>query len=1206
MKRLRPMAARRNAPRVRGQWIILTALAVVVAAAVIYMAYVATSITPLASVQRPAYGIMSQNWPELVQLLAGYTAFLAQSGASKVSTAALEAGLYNNLVQGYPSSYFQLQSASQYLRQALQAVEQSLIPLGTFVTANYSISQGGFGGTLGPYPAAVVLSDSYNFTYWWLQGALSAPGAYKVYRFVVTPYTSIQSDYVIIYSADVRRPASIGEPYNEAVSEILKQAQNGNGYDASLLKRKLYLILVNNTALREALAYYANQLCNYHNPNVVEEFNEMLSKAFVQLPWWSEYLKCPFCLFDFKMPRGSLTSPGVSDEVMVVLYNSPTDNVYLTLNIPLMLSLFGITPSQPFCYDPANYYYTYQVPAFPDLNNNPYATYTIGGSQWFVSAAGLYNWPSAIVESTCHIIYPPQSSPTPIKQLIPTSVYGNSTQGLLLGAVYPAGIHDVGYQIWNNYSIPSSWPGFQVRVLVNVTTIGREKMGYLALFWGGYDGGTFPWCADMVAVQPESYPPSFVWSYLPNGIYSGPWQTYLWDYGGSFVGLEQGRWYVLSISGILQGNNAGNVYLSVYKFLSNNTGPMTQYVGQWISAQLPLSFNVVLGTDTEDFPQSSSTPWSNAAVYDFLAIRPWTYPEPSAVLTALGSAPVVDSPRRVVLAWGNSSYVNARASAVGNISLALVVGLNITQSAYVNASASRAFVYPFNTTHVRYSYGVLVKSNVPRSALGASFTLYINTGNVLYNYTCGITNICNLTLVTYYGYSSGVDSALYNLTFLVPKYSSFSPVLRLLGAQLAVNNLTLVHPQVYYLWSGNSLYLINVGNMDALFYFPWRSGQPVVQSVSPNDGVFGARLDISNGSASWTLVMVPPRSAVNVTLYPAYVQQIQGAFPTGYAPVWELKYVSPIQIASGCRVLQVYFPSAYAGSYFVLVIPPSLLTALGFSDFTRLNMYVFTKSGWSGPLAYSVAAWNDVWVKIVQSPGWFAYRGTLLEICPSSQTTARSLSQVVDLYVPKTSSSSYTFSTPVSLLNYPSGFAVIVNMTLAVKNGYLPSRYLQYIYLANSTNTITYCVEGSPAGRLLEFYNGYLTGIPGWNIWWNQYASVCADQYVWTTYGNGIEAYFIFALTPQFANFHIATVGGSQLNPYSSWWYNGWPNTAYSPVLLTTNPPCSNLQSCNGPMWSFNNLYVGWSGSTYYGIDVIPYMWPLPYFVLNGKTYQTI
>jgi hypothetical protein len=1199
----------------KGQWIVLTALAVVVAVAVIYMAYVSSTIVPVASIQRPAYGIMSQDWPELVQLLSGYAAFLAQSAASKISAGALNAGLYNNLLQGHPADiYFQLADASQYAASALSTTEQSLIPFGTFVSGSYAVDQGGFGGTLGPYPAAVVLNNAYSFSRWWGAGALSAPGAYRVYRFVVTPYSPIQSGYVILYSADVRKPTSVGETYSAPIADILNQARSGGGYNAGLLKQKLYLILVNNTALSQALQYYAGNGCNYHNPNVVQQFNSMLAGAFIQLPWWSEYLKCPFCLFDFKMPRGSLASPGSSDEVMVILYSQPTSSVYLTLDIPLMMQMLGITPPSTgpnFCYDSANYQYAYQT-ASPALNNNPYAVYNFSGVNGFFNAAAMAGWPSSVVYSTCHSVGP-EYTPQPIEQLAPTSVYGNSTVGLLLGAVYPAGTYDVGYQIWNGFTVPSNWPGFQVRVLVNVTQIGAEKMGYLALFWGGYSGSTFPWCADMVAVQPESYPPTFVWSYQPQGYITGPWQTYSWQYGGSYVPLSAGRWYVLSISQILGGNMAGQTYLAAYKFLSNSTGPMAPYVGQWLSMSPLQSFNIVLGTDTEDFPQSSTSSWTDAAIYDFLAVRPWTYPEPSAVLTTLGSAPVVGSPRPVVLAWGGRSYALSKVNLLGNISLALVTDLNITQTLSVNASVKYVVASPYNYTYVRYTYGVLVSANVPKGALGASFNLYTNYGGILYNYTCGSVSVCNQTLAAYYGFLNGVDAALYNATFLSPRHSTSTPVAQILGASLAVNNITAVHPQVYYLWSGSSLYLVNVGNMDAVFYFPWQSGAPIVQSVSPNDGVFGAKLDVAGpGGSSWTLVMVPPASAVNVTFYPSYLQQAQSGFPGSYAPTWELNYIAPISLtSSSCRLLQVYFPSSYSGDHLVLIIPPSILRALGFSS-NGLSFYMFSKGSWAGPLTYSTAYWGDVWLRVQQSPGWFAYRGALLELCPGGSPS--SMASVADLYVPLTNSP-YVFSNPISLSNYPSGFAVVVNMTYAAYTGGSPSNYLYYIYLANTTNPQYQCPEGTLAGKMIEIFNGYSQNIPGWYDWWNQYASVCGDQNVWTTYGTGLEVYFVMALTPQFANYHIITATGGQLNTFNKWWYNGWPNTAYSQALLTTSPPCTNLQQCNGPMWSFQYLVVGYNSYPFvgylynsypFGVDVIPYTWPLPYFILNGQIYQTI
>ncbi|AEA12085.1 hypothetical protein TUZN_0591 [Thermoproteus uzoniensis 768-20] len=1162
----------------KGQWIVLTALAVVVAVAVIYMAYVSSTIVPVASIQRPAYGIMSQNWPELVQLLSGYATFLAQSAASKISSGALDAGLYNNLLQTHPNDiYFQLQATSQYAASALSAVEQSLIPLGTFVAGSYAIDQGGFGGTLGPYPAAVILSDAYNFSYWWNMGALSAPGVYKVYRFVVTPYSQIlNSDYVIIYSADVRRPTSVGESYSVPIADILNQARSGNGYDASLLKQKLYLILVNNTALGQAVQYYVTQGCNYHNPNVVGNFSAMLARAFVQLPWWSEYLKCPFCLFDFKMPRGSLASPGVSDEVMVLLYSQPTSSVYLTLNIPLMMQAFGKTPPSKgpnFCYDSANYQYVYQTPASPSLNNNPYAVYNFSGINGFFNAAAMASWPSSITYSMCHQVGP-ENTPTPIEQLVTTSVYGNSTTGLLLGAIYPAGTYDVGYQIWNGFTVPSNWPGFQVRVLVNITNPNEDEMGYLALFWGGYDGTTFPWCADMVAVQPKANPQEFTWSYLPQGFGSGPWHIFSWQQGIAYSSMDSNRWYILSISQ----TNTGNIYLSVYKFLSNSTGPMTLYSARWIQSQSFLrSFNIVLGTDVED--ATMSTDWNNTAVYDFLAVRPWAYPEPSAVLTTLGSAPVVNPPRQIVLAYGTTSYVRSSASLLGNISLALVTDLNINRTISVNATTKYVLFQRINATYNLYTYGVLVKANAPRSALSTNFAIYLNYGGILYNYTCGVVNVCNQTLATYYGYFGGIDVALYNVTFLVPRHSSFAVVAQLLGAQLAVNNLTVVHPQVYYIWSGNSLYLINIGNMDAVFYFPWQSGRPIVQSVTPNDGVFGARLDIAGPNGNkWTLVIVPPASAVNVTLT-AGQQNINL-----YAPTWEQQFLYQAPLGSNCRLLQVYFPSNYAGTNLTLIIPPAILNSLGFktSTFNTLSFTIFTSNGWSPPLKYSVAGWGDVWLNVAQNKGWFAYRGTLLQICPTSTKQSSAMSAVAIYYNPSISQSTYAIGKYANLAYYPDGFAVVVNASSP------PSQ----VMLTNTTQFSAWCSIGTPAGSFIAIFRGS----SGFSPWLNQYAGYCYNQFIWNTNGTGSEIYFVLALTKQFASYHIATMSNNLLNTYDKWWFNSLPNTAYNSILLA----CS---SCNGPFKSFNYVYV--TGTTY-GIVVIPYTWPLPYFILDGQIYQTI
>ncbi|MBP1448468.1 MAG: hypothetical protein JZD41_00390 [Thermoproteus sp.] len=1186
--------------RVRGQWIILTALALVVAVAVVYMAYVSSEVLPAASIQRPAYGLMSQDWPKLVQLLAGYTRFVAQSGLSGLTAAAAASGLYNNLLSPYPQSiHLQLTAAGSYVANSLAAAESNLLSIGAFISSSYRLNQSGFAGSLGPYPAAVVLSNIYNFSKLYGLGYIQFSSNY-VYRFVVTTFVPVSSDYVVIYSGDVRKPVVPGESYNSIVNTILNLARQGDSFDAASLRGKLYLILVNNSALAEALSYYAGEGCSQA---VRGDFQNMLAKAFVVLPWWAEYIKCPFCLFDFKMPRGSLATPGTSDEIAVLVYADPTSSVDIYLYIPYLLDAFGIQPSAPIqCYEQWNLPYIYTIQQADSGNNNPYAVYYMNGQEWFFDAYDLSGWQSSLTFSQCHQMGP-EYAPTPIEKIISTNIYGNWTNGLLLGAVYPAGTYDVGFNIWRQFSIPNNWPGFQVRTLVNVTAPGAEKMGFLSLYFGGYDGSTFPWCADMVAVQPEFYPPTFVWSFLPQGYGSGPWQTYAWQQGGSYVPLGN-DWYVLSISQILQGPMAGQMYLSVYKFVVNQSGPMSPYAGQWLTYSPLTTFNVVLGTDTEDFPQSSSSSWTDAAVYAFLAARPWTYPEPSAVLTAVGAAPVVNTPRPTIIAWGPASAASARVSTLGNISLALVMGLNITTNLSVTARAKSIYIYQYNTTFIKYSYGILVNSSLPKSSLGAQFSLFYNYGGGVYNYTCGAGPTCNASLTSYYGYTAGVDSALWNITFLVPRHSNFAVVAKVLGASIAVNNYSVVHPLVYYLWSGNSLYLINVGNSDAVFYFPWQNNESVVSGVSPNDGIFGAYANINvSGIGSWTLVIVPPASAVNVTFYPQYAAQIQGGFPTQFTPAWELPYIQPAQApSSGCAYLPTYFPSQFLEDHYTLLIPSLILRAIGKQPSSRLSFYVFMKGSWT-QAQYALDNLNDVWLRINAYPGWFSYRGTLIAVCGGgSSSPLPSLFTGYDYYSAALPSPG-ALAQYANLLSHPSGYAVIVNVT-GVFN---PRQTIQAIYLYNkSAPPPSQCPEGSYSGEILEFYNGYPTGTGAWYDWWNQFAGVCRDQNVWTYYGTGRESFFIFAVTRDSAYFYIATASSSGLYPFNYggtvyWWFNGWANTQYNAQLLTAGP-------YNGPLYSFDSVScINSAGEVCNaGVIVMPFMWPQPYFIIDGQIYQTI
>ncbi|MEM3326489.1 MAG: hypothetical protein QXK63_03490, partial [Thermoproteus sp.] len=980
-------------------------------------------------------------------------------------------------------------------------------------------------------------------------------------------------------------------------------------------------VLVNNTALQAALSYYASKGCNYLNSTVRQQFQALLSQAFVVLPWWSEYTGCPFCLFDFQMPRGSLNvGNGKAVEVLVLIYKNPTNTPQLGLNINTALSLFGISPPP----NTNNY--------CPASANNPYAVYNLDGVEYFFNSSDLAQWSRGVSYSTraCHLAPGVQQAgpaPTPINYSTQVSVYGSKYGGFVLGAIYQAKSYDVGYLAWSNpISIQPSWPGYQVRTLVNVTQANSSEMGFLALYFGGYQNinpssPTFPFCADMVAVQPHGYPQTLTWSYLPQGYGSGPWHEYNWQYGGSFVSLQRLRWYVLSISQL----TSGSTYLAVYKFLSNSSGAMAPYTGQWLSMSYINNFAIVLGSDTEDAPASTTNSWIEEAVYAFLAIRPWTYPEPAVALTQLSGAPVLNPPRRVVLAYGNYSSVSARVSGIGNISLALVFGLNITQRLSVNASAVGARLKPYNATYGIYTLNVTVSANVPRSSLGASFTAIYNYGGVLYNYTCGVSNICNQTLLAYYGWDGRSDISLYNVSALVPLHSTPAFLANLMGITFAVDNLTAVHPNAYYNWSGNSLLLVNNGTMDAVFYFPWYGNSPTVSSVTPNDGVFGARLDITSPSGNYTLVMVPPYSAVNVTFYGQYVAQIKNNFPNKYAPAWERKYINPMPWPPAtntgtCKFVPVYFPSPYPGDRFVLMVPPSVLSALGLGAKDVGSIFIFNGS-WQpqqpqNGLPYIVGSYGELWVNITASPGWFAYRGTLLALCKSSSssgtgasgpsqskggksssgTGALGPSQIFLKYINSTLLQNSGGVINVGLSNYPYGFAVLVNITSSQTRGMIPT-LPDYVWLGNSSSPSSGPSSCRWLGPGVIMYQSG-TQPP----WWNQYGGVCYNQYVWQNNGSGTPVYFIFGVTANFVNFHIATVNSNGvksngvLNDYTLWWFNGWPNTQYNSAVVTGG--------YNGPMRNFQYVYA--SGVNSYGVDILPYMWPLPYFIVNGRQYTTI
>ncbi|MEZ0247841.1 MAG: hypothetical protein ABWJ97_01090, partial [Thermoproteus sp.] len=306
----------------------------------------------------------------------------------------------------------------------------------------------------------------------------------------------------------------------------------------------------------------------------------------------------------------------------------------------------------------------------------------------------------------------------------------------------------------------------------------------------------------------------------------------------------------------------------------------------------------------------------------------------------------------------------------------------------------------------------------------------------------------------------------------------------------------------------------------------------------------------------------------------------------------------PTSSAGACKVVPVYFPSPYPGGSFVLMVPPSVLNALGFTSKNVGSLYIFAEGSWQG-LQYATGIYGELWTNIKESPGWFAYRGTLLALCRSG-TGGISMSQLFSSSYVKPSMLGtgqsdyydiqyYYYKINTGLSQYPYGLAVLINVTS-------PS----IVWLSNDSappTPVGGCVWPTPNGGLAVYNVLKLFEFPYQPNWWNQYGGFCYQQFVWQQYGSGSPVYFIFGVTPDSANVHIATLSNTgTLNDYSAWWFNGWPNTAFNPVVISGGP------GYNGPFHNFQ--YIG-ADRQFYAI-VMPYMWPLPYFIVNGRQYTTI
>ncbi|MFN3805499.1 MAG: hypothetical protein ACK4SY_10620, partial [Pyrobaculum sp.] len=221
----------------RGQLVLLTALVVAIALTAILTAQLAIQTGLHSSAVRTGYGIYAKPWPEVVDLADSHTLQAVLKAASQVSTGGLTTGLYGDSDLVY-------KPVSSYINKTLTSLQTNLLPLGAHLRFNYKVFYRGFNGSLGPYPQAVELSDTWNLNSF-RDRRVSIPGNVELYRLTVTWHAEDHGwYYVVTYSAHVSEPGTLGEGYNEALAKLL------NGLRAVDMKNSLYVFLVNDSAIR--------------------------------------------------------------------------------------------------------------------------------------------------------------------------------------------------------------------------------------------------------------------------------------------------------------------------------------------------------------------------------------------------------------------------------------------------------------------------------------------------------------------------------------------------------------------------------------------------------------------------------------------------------------------------------------------------------------------------------------------------------------------------------------------------------------------------------------------------------------------------------------------------------------------------------------------------------------------------------------------
>ncbi|MCC6020123.1 MAG: hypothetical protein LM577_01965 [Thermoproteaceae archaeon] len=1077
----------------RGQLILLTALVVAVAVAAVIAAQMALNMGQFSSSVRTGYGIYAKAWPEAVDLADSHALQAALKAASQISAGALSSGLYASPAKA--SRWLTYNATYLYLNRSLAVVKENFLPLGAQLDFSVRVRYYGFNGTLGPYPLAAPLGR------WNIEplrnGYMSIQGA-DLYRIVaVWQAPDYDGYYAVTYGAHVSEPGAVGEIYHVALGELLRKLRNANP------ERSLFVFLVD------------SQTCRMW-----------------QLPWWAEMAKCPLCLLHVRIP--SRSEIGASEPV---LQGGKALELLAVLTPNYVGDSLPVIKSGPCAGGSVE---TEQVPLNFDINNNPKAVFAqtveYSGprpsqySGWlFWDASDIVQWAQSTVSTTssCYPDHPVTGGVLSAgKSVVYDAGFGRVAE---VYATYDGGTKNWAFNLYTGpVALPSNWAGFMVEALVRPAATNTVRPARLDLYFYSSDpASTHPICANFLGVQ--AVWPVLVWSSWrghPNGVWNGR----TWDDSGTVY--FQTSWYLFSL--------AASTSVVRYQVFSYNTTRPLRVLGTKTLQGNPWGttwqFYVVLGSAIVDSP-ASDQPWTESARYAYVRVRPWVDPPPAVMFGFISGAPAV-RPSRVDVVAERSASAMSSINLTGSIGLAGVRDLVIRRSISLNVSVLEAEAVRDGANQIAYRYRIVVNSSVPRGSLAASLTLFYSLGSSYVNSTCP-SPLCEANLIEYRGYSRGVDTAVYDVTFTVPAWASHALIVNVFGTKAAVSA---ARPRLYVLSAGtNAYYLINEGDGTAAFVVPWRQDGPLITGISPDDAKFAGLFHVTDGRDRWTVLLVPPGSVVRVVTASAVDDWRQYLVP------WQAEMLTYTD--SPCpdpRYVRVYFPGNVTLRRYYVLLP--------YQPSTVPNGHAFLGGRWASLAVYRDPA-NMLWLKLSTSQQ-LTNKAVLVALCGTGTNSPPS--SFFDWYSPTPSGGALEFASPPSLSTYPDGYTVAVwhsgPMSVALQNGtdYPPWN----------------CYEGR---RIVGIQ---YTGSDPAFLW--HFNGFCFDMHIWERVGSGTPQMYALSISPQPVLYQIST--GTDVG---SWWLRSYPNVA--PALG------------GRPLQSFTHVY----GSAGFSAALIPFTWPRPYIFLD-------